>query len=283
MARHRSPGGATSPALEEALQRAGRIAGPKRVRRPSGTKPAPAGKAAVAAVAAGALIVIGYQGASAAGSTDSSAAEANLFKARYAAPPKAVEMLPNLAQSDPSAELTKLSLGLRAQDERSAAENQARTAAEEAAKKAVKAAEDVRKAAEDKKSSVRGAFAKPAEGRLTSGFGARWGGSHRGIDIANAIGTPIRAAAAGVVIDAGPASGFGLWVRVQHADGTITTYGHMDKILTRLGAQVKAGDQIATIGNRGQSTGPHLHFEVQLPGGRDVDPKAWLAQRGIFV
>ncbi|SDN64615.1 M23 family metallopeptidase [Allokutzneria albata] len=283
MARHRSPGGATSPALEEALRRAGKIAGPKRVRRPSSsTKSAPAGKAAVAAVAAGALIVIGYQGASASGS-DSASAEANLFKARYAAPPKSVEMLRSVAQEDPSAELTKLSLGVRAQDERTAAENQARAAAEDAAKKAVKAAEDARKAAEEKKNAVRGAFAKPAEGRLTSGFGARWGGSHRGIDIANAIGTPIRAAAAGVVIDAGPASGFGLWVRVQHEDGTITTYGHMNTITTRLGAKVAAGEQIATIGNRGQSTGPHLHFEVKLPGGRDVDPKAWLAQRGIFV
>ncbi|WP_246842932.1 M23 family metallopeptidase [Allokutzneria sp. NRRL B-24872] len=266
------------------MRRAGRTTAPKRVRRPSSTtKPAPAGKAAVAAVAAGALIVIGYQGVAAGSSADSSAAEANLFKARYAAPPKAVEMLPNLAQADPSAELAKLSLGVRVKDERTAAENQARAAAEEAAKKAVKAAEDAKKAAEEKKNSVRGAFAKPAEGRLTSGFGARWGTTHRGIDIANAIGTPIRAAAAGVVIDAGPASGFGLWVRVQHEDGTITTYGHMNTITTRLGAKVSAGEQIATIGNRGQSTGPHLHFEVKLPGGRDVDPIGWLAQRGIRV
>ncbi|MFB9902665.1 M23 family metallopeptidase [Allokutzneria oryzae] len=268
--------------MEEALRRAGKVSRPKRARTASNTsKSAPAGKAAVAAVAAGALVVIGFQGASA--SIDSSSAEANLFKARYAAPPKAVEMLPSVATSDPSAELSKLATGQRVKDERVAAESEARAAAEEAAKKAVKAAEDARKAEDERKSAIRGAFAKPAEGRLTSGFGARWGTSHRGIDIANAIGTPIRAAAAGVVIDAGPASGFGLWVRIQHADGTITTYGHMNTITTRLGKTVAAGEQIATIGNRGQSTGPHLHFEVKLPGGRDVDPLGWLSARGISV
>ncbi|MEV6240763.1 M23 family metallopeptidase [Lentzea sp. NPDC051838] len=124
---------------------------------------------------------------------------------------------------------------------------------------------------------------RPAQGTFTSGFGARWGTSHNGVDIANAIGTPIVAAMDGTVIEAGPASGFGLWVRVQHEDGTITVYGHMNTIDVPQGAKVKAGQQIATIGNRGQSTGPHLHFEVWVGGGQKINPVGWLAERGVSL
>jgi len=126
-------------------------------------------------------------------------------------------------------------------------------------------------------------FVRPAEGRFTSGFGARWGGSHLGIDIANSIGTPIVAAADGVVIEAGPASGFGLWVRIQHDDGTITVYGHMEDYSVREGERVKAGEQIARIGNRGQSTGPHLHFEVWDEGSRKINPRTWLLDHGVVL
>jgi murein DD-endopeptidase MepM/ murein hydrolase activator NlpD len=124
---------------------------------------------------------------------------------------------------------------------------------------------------------------RPAQGTFTSGFGARWGTSHNGVDIANAIGTPIVAAMDGTVIEAGPASGFGLWVRIQHEDGTITVYGHMNTIDVPQGAKVKAGQQIATIGNRGQSTGPHLHFEVWVGGGQKINPLPWLAERGVTL
>ena len=65
---------------------------------------------------------------------------------------------------------------------------------------------------------------------------------------------------------AGPASGFGMWVRLEHADGTISVYGHINESLVSEGQHVDAGEQIATIGNRGQSTGPHLHFEVRVNG-----------------
>ncbi|MGX7828836.1 M23 family metallopeptidase [Actinokineospora sp. 24-640] len=127
----------------------------------------------------------------------------------------------------------------------------------------------------------RPAFVLPAEGRFTSAFGARWGTTHLGVDIANAVGTPIRSVAAGTVVEAGPATGFGLWVRVRHDDGTVTVYGHVHEILAGAGARVQAGDVIATMGNRGQSTGPHLHFEVWVDGHRKVDPRPWLAERGI--
>ena len=124
-------------------------------------------------------------------------------------------------------------------------------------------------------------FVLPAMGTYTSNFGQRWGVLHAGVDIANAIGTPILAVADGTVIDSGPAAGFGMWVRIEHADGTITVYGHIDTTLVTVGQQVMAGDQIATRGNRGFSTGPHLHFEVHLPGDSKVDPLPWLASRGI--
>jgi murein DD-endopeptidase MepM/ murein hydrolase activator NlpD len=127
------------------------------------------------------------------------------------------------------------------------------------------------------------AFVKPAEGRFTSGFGARWGTSHKGVDIANAIGTPIKAAAGGKVVDSGPASGFGMWVRVELDDGTINVYGHVNRSYVKKGQTVKTGQEIAEIGNRGQSTGPHLHFEVWTPSGTKINPLPWLAERGISL
>jgi murein DD-endopeptidase MepM/ murein hydrolase activator NlpD len=126
-------------------------------------------------------------------------------------------------------------------------------------------------------------YVLPAVGTFTSGFGIRWGVMHSGIDIANKIGTPIKAVADGVVVESGPASGFGLWVRIRHADGTITVYGHVDRTLVREGQQVQAGQQIATMGNRGISTGPHLHFEVWDPDGTKINPLGWLRARGINV
>ncbi len=124
---------------------------------------------------------------------------------------------------------------------------------------------------------------KPVSGTLTSDFGPRWGSHHGGLDIAAPIGTPVYAAADGVVVDAGPASGFGLWVRVKHDDGTTTVYGHVNDYQVNVGQHVVAGQQIATVGNRGQSTGPHLHFEVWSPGGAKIDPSSWLEERGVAV
>jgi murein DD-endopeptidase MepM/ murein hydrolase activator NlpD len=126
-------------------------------------------------------------------------------------------------------------------------------------------------------------YSLPAAGTFTSGYGPRWGTMHWGIDIANRIGTPIKAAADGVVVESGPASGFGLWVRIEHADGTITVYGHIDRSLVREGQRVQAGQQIATMGNRGHSTGPHLHFEVWAADGSKINPLSWLRSRGLKV
>src|ERR687897_2404839 len=121
----------------------------------------------------------------------------------------------------------------------------------------------------------------PVDGaRLTSGYGSRWGTFHYGIDLAAPMRTPEYAAGDGVVLRAGAASGFGLAVYILHENGDVTVYGHMDEILVEPGQYVDAGETIALLGNRGQSTGPHLHFEVHRGGedGQRINPIPWLAE-----
>jgi murein DD-endopeptidase MepM/ murein hydrolase activator NlpD len=131
--------------------------------------------------------------------------------------------------------------------------------------------------------AARPRFIRPAAGLFTSGFGGRWGDFHYGIDIANARNTPILAAADGVIIEAGPASGFGIWVRQQLSDGTVLVYGHMTSFSVKEGQKVKAGQQIAKMGNRGFSTGYHLHFEVWDASGKKINPVPWLNARGVTL
>jgi murein DD-endopeptidase MepM/ murein hydrolase activator NlpD len=149
------------------------------------------------------------------------------------------------------------------------------------AEEITKAAAFAQERAEREARLQRPLFVMPTKGVFTSGFGYRWGVLHGGIDIANSIGTPILAAADGVVIDVGPTAGYGAWVKLRHADGTVTLYGHINSWLVSKGERVMAGDQIATMGNRGNSTGPHLHFEVMINGTNRTDPVPWLAQRGL--
>ena len=126
---------------------------------------------------------------------------------------------------------------------------------------------------------------RPAAGRVTSCYGPRWGTMHQGVDIAAPIGTPIHVPEDGVVLQAGAASGFGQAVYVQHGDGQITLYGHVNQFYVSAGQVVKAGDHIADIGNKGQSTGPHLHFEVHQGGlyASRVNPMPWLRSHGIAL
>ncbi|WP_424189681.1 M23 family metallopeptidase [Actinokineospora sp. G85] len=277
MSRHRSTGGEQEfTALDEALERpSSRIRGAHRIAPPSS---ALRGRVVVAAVALGAFA------AAAAGQTLQSAAAADNASASDevvplagvrnatsaigmggdAKPRIAAGTTPELLQTDEAAdafaEAEKMAATERvieARDQRAAA----RKAAEEEAK--------------------RPKLVSPAEGAFTSGFGARWGVTHYGVDIANRIGTPIVSIADGVVAEVGPASGFGLWVRVQHDDGTVSVYGHVNDYVVREGQKVKAGQLIAHMGNRGQSTGPHLHLEIWDASGRKMNPTPWLAARGV--
>ncbi|MGY1593009.1 peptidoglycan DD-metalloendopeptidase family protein [Geodermatophilus sp. SYSU D00708] len=147
-------------------------------------------------------------------------------------------------------------------------------------------AEADRLAAEAAAEAARPKAVLPVAGaRLSSTFGARWGTLHAGIDLAAPMMTPEYAAADGIVLEAGPASGYGNAVYIQHENGDVTVYGHMEQILVTPGQVVRAGDTIALLGNRGQSTGPHLHFEVHVGGvnGQKIDPLPWLRERGVQI
>jgi murein DD-endopeptidase MepM/ murein hydrolase activator NlpD len=134
--------------------------------------------------------------------------------------------------------------------------------------------------------AARPKFVMPIHGaQMSSCFCSRWGTFHWGIDLAAPMRTPEYSAGDGVVLRAGAASGFGLAVYILHENGDVTVYGHMDEILVKPGQYVQAGETIALLGNRGQSTGPHLHFEVHQGGeeGARLDPVPWLNARGVQI
>ena len=121
-------------------------------------------------------------------------------------------------------------------------------------------------------------FIWPADGVFTSGFGWRWGRIHGGIDIAAPVGTPILAAASGVIDYATwNDGGYGNMIDIRHADGTITRYAHMNALYVKEGQTVGQGQVIGEMGSTGFSTGPHLHFEIRPNGGSAIDPMTFLA------
>ncbi|MHB1487437.1 MAG: murein hydrolase activator EnvC family protein [Acidimicrobiales bacterium] len=106
----------------------------------------------------------------------------------------------------------------------------------------------------------------PVHGPVTSEFGPRWGGFHPGIDIADPTGTPIHAARSGQVIYAGWESGYGNFVLIDHGAGVVTGYAHQTQIAVVQGQNVSQNEVIGYVGSTGDSTGPHLHFEVRING-----------------
>jgi murein DD-endopeptidase MepM/ murein hydrolase activator NlpD len=125
-------------------------------------------------------------------------------------------------------------------------------------------------------------------GTVTSGFGPRVDPFthalvfHDGVDLAAPEGTPILAAADGVVVAAGPRGAYGNAVEVAHADGTTSLYAHAREVTVRPGQRVHAGEEVAKVGSTGRSTGNHLHFELRR-GGRAVDPRAVLKKYAARV
>jgi murein DD-endopeptidase MepM/ murein hydrolase activator NlpD len=121
----------------------------------------------------------------------------------------------------------------------------------------------------------------PARGWLTSGFGYRispFTGTiqmHEGIDIANAVGSPIAAPADGLVVKVGREYGYGKVLTIKHGYGIDTRYGHLHKIHVKIGQKVKRGTLIGEIGSTGRSTGPHLHYEVRI-NNVPVDPRKYI-------
>jgi murein DD-endopeptidase MepM/ murein hydrolase activator NlpD len=115
----------------------------------------------------------------------------------------------------------------------------------------------------------------PCDGVVVSGFGLRWGRMHEGIDIGCAYGTPNRAAASGTVIYSGWLGGYGNLVVVDHGNGLSTAYAHASSLLVSVGQTVSQGETVSLVGSTGNSSGPHLHFEVRV-NGQAVDPLLYL-------
>ena len=126
----------------------------------------------------------------------------------------------------------------------------------------------------------------PVNGWITSGFGPRispFTGKrtmHKGIDVASPIGTPIYAPADGVVIFTGAKAGFGNFIMIAHGYGVVSRYGHNAQNMVQPGQRIKRGDQIATVGMTGRTTGPHLHYEVVV-NGISVNPKKFVLNMNL--
>lgn len=124
----------------------------------------------------------------------------------------------------------------------------------------------------------------PVNARMSQAFKK----GHDGVDLANAIGTPIFAVGSGVVVSSGKASGYGQWIQIKHDDGSMTEYGHMSRRDVQVGARVKAGQRIALVGSEGKSTGPHLHLRTyrsaaKTGSGNGMNPVEYLKARGVSL
>jgi murein DD-endopeptidase MepM/ murein hydrolase activator NlpD len=117
---------------------------------------------------------------------------------------------------------------------------------------------------------------------VTSPFGRRWGMLHAGVDLGAPEGTPFYAAAPGVVIVARWNGGYGNNVMIDHGGGIVTVYGHSSKLLVSEGQLVRAGDEIALVGDTGHAFGAHLHFEVRV-NGTPVEPVGFMRAHGVDI
>ncbi|MEU9319371.1 M23 family metallopeptidase [Streptomyces sp. NPDC048295] len=180
-----------------------------------------------------------------------------------------------------------------------AAESVAQQAAAQgkaAEKAAAKKAAATKQAAAAKKAALKkaqGWEAPVSRYELSASFGndgSRWAHKHSGQDFAVPVGTKVEAAHTGVVVKAGPNGGgdgpaYGNAVVIKHANGTYSQYAHLSKIDVRIGETVKTGDRIALSGNTGNSSGPHLHFEIRHTAdyGSAVNPVGFLHKKGVRV
>ncbi|WP_433546328.1 M23 family metallopeptidase [Streptomyces sp. CA-294286] len=144
-----------------------------------------------------------------------------------------------------------------------------------------------------KKAGAR-AWARPVQGYALSATygkgGGMWAQKHSGQDFAVPVGTAVKAAGAGVVVKAGPNGGgdgpaYGNAIVVRHADRTYSQYAHLSRLQVKPGQRVAAGQRIALSGNTGNSSGPHLHFEIRTTAhyGSSINPVAYLRSVGVRV
>jgi murein DD-endopeptidase MepM/ murein hydrolase activator NlpD len=191
---------------------------------------------------------------------------------------------PSAAATDdqgPTASIAAVQLRTTLAQQQEERASRLRTAQAEAVRAARKAAKDARIAAE----KARPKWVLPVAGfRLTAGFGeyGLWSSSHTGQDFACSYGTPIHAVGDGRIIFASYEGAYGNKMVIEHEDGTVTWYAHMDSF-TRTSGTVKAGDVIGRVGMTGNTTGAHLHLEVRPHDGGPVPPLTWLRQHGVKI
>lgn len=160
--------------------------------------------------------------------------------------------------------------------------------------KAAKAAKAERAAAEKAAAKKAAAWKIPVgHYALSASFGndgSRWAHKHSGQDFAVPVGTKVEAAHGGTVVKAGPNGGgdgpaYGNAVVIRHGNGTYSQYAHLSKIDVRIGQTVKTGQKIALSGNTGNSSGPHLHFEIRTTPnyGSAINPVSFLHKQGVTV
>ncbi|MFJ6695216.1 peptidoglycan DD-metalloendopeptidase family protein [Streptomyces sp. NPDC091272] len=141
----------------------------------------------------------------------------------------------------------------------------------------------------ERKQSSGSGFTAPVQAGVSTpyrAFGGSWSsGYHTGVDFRASSGTPVQAVGAGTVVSAGWGGAYGNEIVIQHSDGRYSQYGHLSALNVRSGQSVSGGQQIGYSGSTGNSTGPHLHFEIRTgPGyGSDVDPLAYLRGHGVSL
>jgi murein DD-endopeptidase MepM/ murein hydrolase activator NlpD len=139
--------------------------------------------------------------------------------------------------------------------------------------------------------SANASYSLPVDAQVSQRFGNPSSGYtlgfHTGLDFSAPTGTPVRAAAAGTVVASDPSGSYGTNVQIEHDDGTYTLYAHLAFAKLVEGDRVAAGDGVGYVGTTGNSSGPHLHFEVRtaptFAAGNFLDPSDWLGQHGITV
>ncbi|MCB5179385.1 M23 family metallopeptidase [Streptomyces antimicrobicus] len=158
------------------------------------------------------------------------------------------------------------------------------------APRAAEAGGSVRSGGSTQSGAVSGAgFVAPVSGGISTAYrasGAMWSsGHHTGVDFIAASGTSVKAVGAGTVVTAGWGGAYGNEVVVRHADGRYSQYGHLSRLSVSVGQTVSAGQQLGLSGSTGNSTGPHLHFEIRTGAGygSDIDPLAYLRSKGVSI
>ncbi|MFB7293994.1 M23 family metallopeptidase [Actinacidiphila glaucinigra] len=178
--------------------------------------------------------------------------------------------------------------------ERAARERAAKEAAAKAAKAAkAKAARESATAHASRSAAAGraalGGWVVPVAGSIGTPYRATSGlwssGYHTGVDFVASTGTPVHAAGAGTVVEAGWGGSYGNNIVIRHADGMYTQYGHLSSLGVSVGQTVSAGQQIGLSGATGNVTGPHLHFEARTTPsyGSDVDPLGYLRSKGVRI